>query len=279
MSNPSTPPARPVALVTGASAGLGRVFAERLAARGYDLVLVARRAEKLAELEARLSKEHGARCLVISQDLTEPGAAEWLHREVAAKGWTVELLVNNAGFGHYGAFVEQDAAALRKMVAINVEAVAELALRFGKEMAARRKGTVINVASGAGFIPTPYFGLYGATKAFVISFSQSLAAELEEAGVRVLCVCPGATATEFHGIAAGQAGADARAIPEVMTAEQVVDESLRALDKGKWMVVPGMKNLIQSELPRRLLSGRMAARIAMRKMRDRIKRLAAPSGA
>jgi uncharacterized protein len=278
MSNPSTPAARPVALVTGASAGLGQVFAERLAARGYDLVLVARRGEKLAELEARLSKEKGTRCLSIAQDLTEAGASERLHAAVSAAGWTVELLVNNAGFGHYGAFVEQDAAALRRMVAINVEAVAELALRFGREMAARRKGTVINVASGAGFIPTPYFGLYGATKAFVISFSQSLAAELEEAGVRVLCVCPGATATEFHGIAAGQAGAGARAIPGLMTAEQVVDESLRALDKGKWVVVPGMKNLIQAELPRRLLSGRTAARIAMRKMRDRIKQLSAPRG-
>lgn len=263
----------PVALITGASAGLGAVFAERLARRGYDLILVARRRDRLVELEKRLAGAHGVRSLVLTADLSEPGAAKKLDDAVQGAGWNVDLLVNNAGFGHYGPFMEQELTELQRMCAINVAAVAELAHLFGRRMFARKAGAIINVASGAAFIPTPLFGLYGATKAFVLSLSQSLSAELEEAGVQVLCVCPGATATEFHGVAVGKDGADNQVIPNVMTAEAVVDESLAALARRDWVVVPGFANKVQAEVPRRLFPGRMAARIAMKKMKARIEKL------
>lgn len=263
----------PVALVTGASAGLGAVFAERLAQRGYDLILVARRRDRLVELQRQLSSAHGVRALVLTADLAEPGAAKRLYDAVQEAGWNVDLLVNNAGFGHYGPFMDQELADLQRMCAINVASVAELAHLFGRHMRTRKSGAIINVASGAAFIPTPLFGLYGATKAFVLSLSQSLSAELEEAGVQVLCVCPGATATEFHGVAVGKDGADNRVIPNVMTADAVVDQSLAALARHDWVVVPGFANKVQAEVPRRLFPGRMAARIAMKKMKARIEKL------
>ena len=277
MSEPQTeapreekPGKRPIALVTGASAGLGREFAERLAERGFHLILVARREDRLREVLARLTAAHGIQGWTVSCDLAEPGAAETLYRKVAELNQEVDLLVNNAGFGYYGPVVEQPVEEARRLMTINVNSFAELAMRFGGEMARRKRGTLINVSSGAGFVPTPLFGLYGASKAFALSLSQCLSAELEEHGVRVLCVCPGATATEFHQTAAGDPAARDHAIPQVMQARDVVAESMRALDAGKWVVVPGFANKVQAQLPRRLLPGRVVVRAVMSKMRQRI---------
>jgi short-subunit dehydrogenase len=189
------------ALVTGASSGIGTAFAEALAGRGCDLVLVARSAGALAVLAQRLRSEHGVRVETLAQDLTAPGAAQAVQQETDRLGLGVNILVNNAGFGSVGRFDTIAAQRSAREVALDVAAVVELAHAFLPGMVARGEGAVVNVASTAAFQPVPYMSVYGASKAFVLSFSQALWAEYRSLGVRVLALCPGPVDTNFFAVA------------------------------------------------------------------------------
>lgn len=236
------------ALVTGASAGLGVEFARQLAARGHDLVLVARRREPMEALAASLREERGVRVEVLELDLGARTAGQALEAALAQKQIELELLVNNAGFGAHGAVLELSIERSLEMVDLNIASLTDLALRFGKKMVARGRGAIVNVASIGGFQPTPHFAVYGATKAYVVSFSASLSAELSGTGVRVLCCCPGPTRTEFN--VAG--GVTAYSPPFLeMTAERCVRITLRALDRGRWVIVTGWINALIVYLSRR----------------------------
>lgn len=251
------------ALVTGASSGIGAVFARELARRGAGVVLVARRADRLAALAAELTAAHGVTATPVAADLVKPGAARALADDLALREITVDVLVNNAGFGTHGRFTDQDPARLTDSITLNVTALVELTRIFLPAMVERDRGAVVNVASTAGFQPLPYFAVYGATKAFVLSFTEALWGELTGTGVRALALCPGATRTEFFEIAG-----EAAAVGSRQTPEQVVAVALRALERSSPppSVISGLVNSLgarsQRLAPRRLvisMAGRMMA--------------------
>jgi short-subunit dehydrogenase len=250
------------ALVTGASSGIGAVFAEQLAAAGADLVLVARRAEALDEVAARLADRHGVDVVTIPADLAQAGAARRLAGEVAARGLQIDVLVNNAGFATHGAFVEADAPRMGQEIALNVGCVVELTHELVPGMVERGYGAVVNVASTAAFQPVPFMAVYGATKSFVLAFSEALWGELSDKGVAVLALCPGATETEFFEVAGEAASVGTRQTPE-----QVVATALRALHRNTPppSVVSGRANALAALLPR-LVTRRAAIRITRRLM-------------
>jgi short-subunit dehydrogenase len=220
------------ALVTGASSGIGEQFARQLAARGYDLVLVARRADRLERLAAELpTSAQVVVCDLASDAESLPGRVKELRAEV-------DLLVNNAGFGTSGPFLETDAAREAEEVRLNCEAVVTLSHAFLPQMVERRRGGIINVASTAGMQPIPYEAVYAATKAFVISFTDALHTELRGSGVRAMSVNPGPVPTEWQQVA-GYAEDRPAPAPGEIPAEQVVSESLDAWDRGKRLVIPG----------------------------------------
>jgi short-subunit dehydrogenase len=223
---------REIALVTGASSGIGEQFARSLAARGHELALVARRAERLEQLAAALPTE----AHVIPCDLATDAAS--LPDRVAELGLQVEILVNNAGFGTSGPFLAHDPARDVEQVRVNCEAVVTLTHAFLPGMVERRRGGVINVASTAGMQPIPHESVYAATKAFAVSFSDALHTELRGSGVRVLAVNPGPVPTEWQQVAGYDAGRVA-VVPGTISAEQVVREALAAYDRGRRSVIPG----------------------------------------
>ncbi|HVX66736.1 MAG TPA: SDR family oxidoreductase [Bryobacteraceae bacterium] len=228
---------RPLALITGASSGLGATFAGALAARGYDLVLVARRQDRLDALAEKLAAEHGIRAETLAADLTaEEGLA--LVEDRIARADALELLVNNAGFGTRGRFWEAPLAGQLAMHRLHVIATMRLAHAALAGMTARRRGAIINVASVAGFMQAGSTS-YSATKAWMISFTEGLYIELQRDGspVKVQALCPGFTVTEFH----DAMGVSREEVPARlwMRAEDVVRTSLEALDRGKLVVVPG----------------------------------------
>ena len=184
------------ALVTGASSGIGESFAEALAARGFPVVLVARRKDRLDALAARLAQQHKVETLVVAEDLSSSGACERVCDAVAAR--EIGVLVNNAGFGSSGRFAEEDAATDEQMIALNCSAVVRMTHLLLPPMLGRRRGAVVVVASTASFQATPWFAVYGATKAFDLMFAEALWCELRGTGVDVVAVCPGETRTEFH---------------------------------------------------------------------------------
>ena len=184
-------------LVTGASGGIGLEVARLLAARGHRLVLVSRGGPALEAAAATLRREQRAEVLTHAFDLSEAGAAQRLFECTRRDGLDVDMLVNNAGFGMIDEHVALDAARLHRMLQLNVVAVAELCHRYGAEMKRRRDGRILNIASAAAYQPTPYFAAYGASKAFVLNFSEALAKELEDFGVSVSCLSPGPTDTAF----------------------------------------------------------------------------------
>ncbi len=224
------------ALITGASRGIGAAFARRLAARGKDLVLVARSEPELQALAEDLAARHGIQTRVIAADLACPSAAAAIFAETERLGLEVDLLVNNAGFARVGAFAEVPLDVWTRMVCLNVSTLMELTRLYLPAMRRRRRGGIINVASNAAFQPVPYLSVYAATKAFVLHFSEGLAHEVEADGVRVLALCPGATATEFWSVAGaleGQTG--------LMTSpDKVVDVALRTFEGRGAFVVPGL---------------------------------------
>lgn len=185
------------ALITGASSGFGADFAHILAEKGMDLVITARREDKLNSLKAEIEEKYGVKVRVIAMDLTGFDAAERLYAEVKAEN--IDMLINNAGYGMYGWFEKQNAADLNRMVQLNVVSAMTLANLFAKDLSAKNSGWILNTASFAAFNPTPFYAVYGATKAFLMNFSVALRTELKKNGknVCVTAFCPGFTATEF----------------------------------------------------------------------------------
>jgi len=232
---------RPLALVTGASAGIGMELARRLAAGGHDLVLVARRADELRALAESLAAAHGVTAHVIPADLADPAVPQRLFDEVSARGLAVDVLVNNAGFGLLGPFADADPGRTMAMVRVNVAALTHLTGLFLPGMRERGRGRILNVASTAAFQPGPLMAVYYATKAYVLSFSEALHKELAGTGVTVTCLCPGPTKTEFAA-ASGMAGTMIFSGPNVMAAGPVADAGYRGMMKGKRVVVPGLFN-------------------------------------
>ena len=236
---------RRLALITGASAGIGAAFAERLARDAYDLVLVARRRERLDEIAEKLARAHQRRVDVLAADLTTDEGVRSVEARIASEP-ALELLVNNAGFGTNGAFADLDRDGEAEEVRLNVIALLRLTHAAVGAMRARGHGTVINVSSLAGFQPAPFNSTYGATKAFVNSFSHGIAEELRGSGVRIQLLCPGFTRTEFQEVA----GVPTEDIPDFawMSAEDVVAASLEGLRKGELLVIPGAGNKVMGAM-------------------------------
>jgi short-subunit dehydrogenase len=253
------PPADPgtTCLITGASSGIGAEIARGLAARGLGVTLVARREERLRELAGELSAAHGVDAEIVTADVSRERSRNRLFNELEQRGLTVEVLVNNAGFGSGGRFNELDAAKEASMVRTNCEAVVALTGRYLPEMVERGRGAVLNVASLIAFQPVPFQATYGATKAFVLSFTDAIHEELHGTGVTATAVCPGPVRTEF-GEVGGFGGADDRIPgPLWLDARKVARDAINALDAGDRVTVPGAHNRIAAlwgqHLPRSIL--------------------------
>ncbi len=241
------PAARPVALVTGASGGIGEALGRRLAADGHDLVLAARSADKLSVLADQLIADHGIAVDVIASDLSQPGAAAAL--VAALEGRAIDVLVNNAGVGLYGPFIESDPGQLAAMLQLNMVSLAELTRALVPAMVARGSGRVLQVASTAAFFPGPLMAGYYATKAFVLSLSEALAHELRGTGVTVTALCPGPIATGFQ---AGADMGDSKLVKgkRLMSADECASYAVRAMKRGRVVAIPSMMNRVQVATPR-----------------------------
>jgi uncharacterized protein len=253
------------ALVTGASSGIGAAFARELAARGCDLVLVARREERLDALAAEIRSAHGRTAHVVPADLARPGAAAAVRARTDELGLQVDLLVNNAGFGTYGPFETIDPARDRDLVQVGVATVVELTHAYLPGMVERAGGAIVNVSSAGAFQPLPYQAAYAASKAFVQSFSEALWAENHDRGVRVVACCPAATDTEYFDVLGNDE--EARFGPK-RPAAGVVAATLRALDANRPTVIVGMRWKATAPMPR-LLPRATMARIGERLTRPR----------
>jgi short-subunit dehydrogenase len=254
---------RPVAVVTGASSGIGAEFARRFAVRGYDLVLVARREDRLVALADRLAGDHGARSTVLPTDLADAGAPERVAAELRSRGILVDALVNSAGFGTYGDFAEADPDRIATELQVNVTALTLMSRLLLPDLAASRRGILVNVASTAAYQPGPSFAVYAASKAYVRSLTEALWQEHRGGRLRVLALAPGPAETEFFDVA----GSDRFRIGQVLTVPQIVDVAFRALDRRypPPSVVAGLRNRVTAVLagtmPRRIVLG-VAGRLA-----------------
>jgi len=247
-----------IALITGASAGLGVEFARALSERGHRLVLVARRKDRLDVLVKELGKARA-----VALDLSKSGSAAKLMADIAANGETVDVLVNNAGFGLIGRFAELDAKREREMIDLNVGTLTDLCRAVAPAMVKRKSGAILNVASTAAFQPGPKMAVYFATKAFVLSLSEALHEELKPHGITVSCLCPGPTRTEFGEVAGF--GGNSLFDRVAMSANEVVKTGLEGLDKNRAVVVTGWLNKIGAA------STRFAPRGVVRKIAGSIK--------
>ena len=239
-------------LVTGASSGIGAAFARALAARGSDLVLVARRTDRLRDLADELHAAHGIRAEVVTADLSRPRAGRDLRERIDGD---IDTVINNAGFGAHGPVADEDPEVLERLVAVDVTAVVDVTRAFLPELLARRRGAIVNIASTAAFQPVPLMAAYGAAKAFVLSFSQATWREARRSGVKVLALAPGFTTTEFFDVAGNaEAGHGTEQTPD-----EVVATGLRALDRRSTppVVVSGAVNAVGAAVsplaPRRLV--------------------------
>ena len=233
------------ALITGASSGIGEEFARQLAERGYELILVARREERLKAL----AEELPTKATVIACDLANE--ADKLAGKVERRRLQVDLLVNNAGFGLRGRFSELDTARQAEMVRVNCEAIVHLTGGFLPPMIERGSGGFITVASTAGMQPLPYEAVYAATKAFALNLTDALNTELKGTGVRVMSVNPGPVPTEWQAVAGYEGGVPPKTIPGHINADQVVREALRAYDRGRRSMIPGfvIRNFLRLTKP------------------------------
>jgi uncharacterized protein len=249
------------ALVTGASAGIGKALAEELARGGTNLVLTARRRERLEDLAQSLAAAHKIQAKIFVADLAQPDSPGEIFQFTKEQGIEVELLINNAGFGAYGEFPSVETGRLTDMVQVNCTAVVELTRLYLPEMQARHHGDVMILASTAAFQSVPYISTYAATKAFDLLFAEGLAEEMKPYGVRVCALCPGSTESEFAEVAGQTHVAAAKRHRE--TAEKVARTGLRALAAGKSYVISGLGNYL-GVLGERLVSRRFVARVAAR---------------
>lgn len=264
MKNNNVISAGRTALITGSSSGIGAAFAQRLAKTGMSLVLVARNPERLATQAAELATSYRVQAHPIALDISAPESISVLATAVNRLGIDIDLLINNAGIGAHGIFTELALEKQQAELALNVRALVETTYAFVPGMQQRGYGAVINVASTAGFQPLPYMAIYGATKAFVLSFTEALAVENAKTGVQFQVLCPGNTETPFHdavGSSDGRVGA-------ARTPEQVVTTSLAALAQGKVVAIDGVMNALLAQSPR-ILPRAVAARIAGHLMRPR----------
>ncbi len=229
------------ALITGASSGIGRELAHVLAEHGYNLVTVARRADALQALAEALYDAYGTSVVVLPMDLAKASAPRQIFKAVQADGIHVDVLVNNAGFGAFGDFAGTPLSRVTGMIQVNVAALAELTHLFAGPMIELGEGRILNVASVAAFNPVPHAAVYGATKAFVLSFSEALSEELRAHGVTVTAVCPGLTETGFSRAATGKSGANP-SVPDFMKldARQVAREAFDALHAGEVVRINGL---------------------------------------
>jgi len=230
-----------VTLITGASSGIGEAFARKLAAKKHNLVLVARNEKMLSELCDELMLKHEIMVHYVAIDLIDYQADVRLFKETENHGMEVEWLINNAGFGSLGDFADLDLEKELEMVGLNVMALVALTHRYIQRMRANMSGTIINVSSTASFQPLPYMATYGATKAFVTSFSEAIAEENRKLGIRVLNLCPGSTETNFHA-AAGIT--KPISIKGTQTSQQVVNAALDALAEGRTTKISGIANWV-----------------------------------
>jgi short-subunit dehydrogenase len=258
----------PVTVITGASAGIGTELARVFAANGHALALVARREQRLEALAEEIAASGRPKPLVLPIDLSMPHAAAWIGRALAARSLEPEYIVNNAGFGLVGRAADLDRAEQLTMIDLNMRALADFSLLFVDSLE-RRRGGLLNVASVAGFLPGPGSAVYYASKAFVVSLSEALHAELKPRGIRVTCLCPGPVATEFQ----ARAGiAEAKpAWPLAAPAREVAAAGYRGLMEGRRLVVPGWANrlvatLVPRLLPRALLLQQLDARQRQRRV-------------
>src|SRR2546421_7755004 len=253
-------------LITGASSGIGEAFARKLATQGHDLLLVARSEDKLIALCNELGRSQNIRAQYVAIDLSERDAPARLLAETVKRNLEIDLLINNAGFGSMGDFAKLDLELELKMIDLNVRSLVELTHRFLTSMRERKRGSIINVASTAGFQGVPYMATYAATKAFVLSFSEALWEENRPFGIKVMALCPGVTETGFFDAARMQKP-PARAS---QTPEDVVDTALRGLKHGRSHIISGLPNylLVQAE---RLVPRSLIARVAGMVLRNALK--------
>lgn len=229
------------ALVTGASAGIGRELARCFAADGYHLLLVARSRDRLESQATQLAHEFGISAEALVYDLTDPVAPQKLHEELLGRGISIDALVNNAGFGIPGRFTDNDPDRLRDMLQVNINGLTQLLQLFLPDMVTRGHGEILNVGSTAGFQPGPNQAAYFASKAYVNSLTEALAGELGDyPDIKVTCLCPGPTATNFAAVAGMEESLNFRF--GVMQADQVARAGYRGLKRGRAVVIPGWKN-------------------------------------
>ena len=262
---PLPPPApNSTCLVTGASSGIGADVASALARRGHGVTLLARRSDRLSELARELEREHGVRAETLGCDLADTASRERTMKRFAELGLVAEVLVNNAGFGSGGRFHELDPERELEMVRLNVEAIVALCGRLVPEMVGRGRGAVLNVASTAAFQPLPRQATYAATKAFVLSFTEALHADLAGTGVTATALCPGPVQTEFVQTAGMEDAADGLPSPFWTDSAFVAEQGVTGLERGRRVVVPGVLNLATAlggqHAPRGLLL-RLASRL------------------
>jgi short-subunit dehydrogenase len=247
------------ALVTGASSGIGREIARGLARRGVRVVVTARRADRLQALAAEIAGGGHPEPIVIPEDLALPGSAETLYRAARAALGPIDLLINNAAAGRFGAVHQTDRESLAGLVALNVGSLVALTQLALPEMVARRSGSILQVASTAAFVPMPYMATYAATKAFVLSFSEAVHAEVSAHGVQVICFCPGRTATEFTQAAGYEGRAAKQARFGVMSPEAVAADAIAALETGGRVRFAGLWNRLLAGLGRHAPRGLVLA--------------------
>lgn len=252
-------------LITGASSGIGQEFARALAARGATVVLVARRRDRLDELAGELRSAYGVTVEVIAYDLASPTAGPDLRAAVAERGLRVTSLINNAGFGTFGSFGDEDPERLAQEIAVDVTAPVQLTSAFLPDLVAAGNGFLINIASMAAYAPTPRMAVYGASKAFVLSFTEALWSELRDSGVKVFALSPGATDTEFNAVVGTD---DATAGARMRSAAEVVATALAQLDHRSPgpSVVDGRSNRLAAAAMR--LVSRRAAVVMMERISD-----------
>jgi len=257
-----------VALVTGASSGIGAGLARELARRGYGVALAARREERLRDLAAELANEHGVRAEALGADVGSEAGRDRLEAALAERDLDVEVLVNNAGFGAFGETHRLERERQLQMVRVNCEAVLDLQLRYSPAMAARGRGAILNIASTAAFQPLPGSACYAATKAFILSLSEATHTELARRGVTVTALCPGPVRTEF-GEVAGAAEAEGQLpAPFWTSVEHVARDAVEGLERGKRVVTPGLLNRAGA------IGGQHAPRALALPVINRVRRLA-----
>ena len=251
-------------LITGASTGIGAAFARKLAARGRNVLLVARSEDKLIALCNELGRLTSIRAQYVALDLQQPDAGAQLFEETQKRELEIDMLINNAGFGSMGDFTKLDLERELEIIQLNIRALVDLTHRFLPPMRERKRGTIINVASTAGFQAVPFMATYAATKAFVLSFSEALTEENRVHGIHVMALCPGVTETNFF----EASKIDRPPMRTIQTAEEVVDAALRGLARHKTVVISGWTNWLTVEAER-FVPRSVVTKVAAKALRPR----------